>query len=354
MKRRPLDFTTALYLGFKHSSWRLPGWSQLTTGRPAALDEPELAQRLGRKLARLIGTEAAVLGPSTLHLCWDLFGIVAGRRCVILMDDSSYAIARWGVERAAASGTPMISFRHHDVAHLSRLIDTTPADYAPVIVTDGFCTECGKAAPLAAYETLAALRGGRLVVDDSQALGVLGAHGGGSPRRAGVESADVLVIDSLAKGFGAPLAVLAGSSRAIEEFRHASETAAYCSPPSQVDLLAASAALTTNARCGDALRRRLALLVARFRDGLQEHGIETIGGSFPAQSIAFDVDASARRVYLQLRRDGVHCVLRQTHGGSFQVSFVLTARHGFDEIDAATEAIGQAMAAAGAHAGRGI
>ena len=55
-----------------------------------------------------------------------------------------------------------------------RLRKARRAGQRPVIVTDGFCPSCGQAAPLPALARLAAEMGGLLVIDDTQALGVLG------------------------------------------------------------------------------------------------------------------------------------------------------------------------------------
>ena len=90
------DFTSALYLGMQHSAWELHPWPQLTSGVPLALAVPPVQQRVERALADLVNCDAAVLGPSTLHLFWDLFGLLANRRSVILVDSGAYPISRWG------------------------------------------------------------------------------------------------------------------------------------------------------------------------------------------------------------------------------------------------------------------
>src|SRR5574341_1890957 len=99
-------------------SW-LP-WAQLTTGVPAALASPVIARTIAQKLAALQSCEAATLAPSTLHLFWDLFGILAKDAVAIYMDAGIYPIARWGVERAAARGVPVRSFPHHNAEALRR------------------------------------------------------------------------------------------------------------------------------------------------------------------------------------------------------------------------------------------
>ena len=66
------------------------------------------------RAARLTGfagaSRRAVLAPSTLHLYWDLFDVLARDRVAIYADAGSYPIARWGFERAAAKGVPTSTF----------------------------------------------------------------------------------------------------------------------------------------------------------------------------------------------------------------------------------------------------
>ena len=48
----------------------------MTQGRPAALEEAPGARALAAALAPLQGCQAATLLPSTLHLFWDMFGML--------------------------------------------------------------------------------------------------------------------------------------------------------------------------------------------------------------------------------------------------------------------------------------
>ena len=71
---------------------------------------------------RLQDCERATLLPSTLHLFWDLFGVLAREPVRIYMDAGTYAVARWGVERAAAQGVSVRHFPHHDASAARVLI----------------------------------------------------------------------------------------------------------------------------------------------------------------------------------------------------------------------------------------
>ena len=56
-----LDFTSALYLGFRHAYDTLRPWAQLTTGRPAALEPPREAESVAQDSGPLLGCERATL-----------------------------------------------------------------------------------------------------------------------------------------------------------------------------------------------------------------------------------------------------------------------------------------------------
>ena len=345
-----LDFTSALYLGLCHPSEALRPWGGLTTGRPAALGEPPDARAVAADLAALQGCERAVLAPSTLHLFWDLFGML-GRRAAIYLDAGAYAVARWGAERAAGRGAPVRLFGHHDPVDLERwLRRDAGTGRAPVVAADGFCPACGRAAPLAAYLAAARTRGGQLIVDDTQALGVLGEApgrggpygrgGGGSLRWSGVGGGDVLVISSLAKAFGAPLAALAGSDEAVRRFEERSDTRVHSSPSSVAVVRAAERALAINRQCGDALRLRLWRRVCLFRAGLRRAGLAAQGGPFPVQTILPEPGCDVPKQHRLLLDRGVRAVLRRDHDGTgARISLLITARHRPAQLACAVDAL---------------
>lgn len=354
-----LDFTSALYLGMRHPSGTLRPWTEFTTGVPAALASPALARTTAQALSALQGCEAATFAPSTLHLFWDLFRVLCvGRETTIYMDAGTYPIAHWGVERVAARGVRVRRFNHHDAQSLSEQINENGHRGArPLVVTDGFCPSCGRPAPIADYLKRARERDGRLILDDTQALGILGhapslrapygSGGGGVMRFHNISGPDVLVVSSLAKGFGVPMAALSGSREEVRRFEAKSDTRMHCSPPSMAVLHAAAHALEVNCQEGDALRLRLARLVRRFRRRLKEMGLSAIGGLFPVQTIAPTPGLDSMAVYERLLSSGVRTVLRRSRRGrGALLTFVINASHHIRDIDAAADALAS-LAAAG-------
>lgn len=351
-----LDFTSVLYLGMRHGSRSLRPWVQLTTGVPAALAQPSGMDEVAQRLASLQGCERATLGTSTLHLFWDLFGILARSAVTIYMDASAYPIVRWGVERAAALGIAVRKFPHHNVPALQRLIrQDALCGVRPLVVSDGFCTSCGKSAPVAEYLECVRAFGGQLILDDTQALGILGHStvsdmpygwgGGGILRWSNIRGPDVIVVSSLAKGFGVPVAVLSGSNAMIRRFEMESKTRVHCSPPSLAVIHAAEHALDVNHEHGDALRLRLVQLVRRFRNRLKKAGFSATGGLFPVQTLAPIPEIDARTLHQRLFQLGIRTVLRQgVNKNSPCISVLITARHTPCDIDHAVYALVHAVA----------
>jgi 8-amino-7-oxononanoate synthase len=349
-----LDFTSALYLGLRHPSSSLSPWSRLTTGKPAVLAPPQRGASLARELAALQGFECASLAPSTLHLFWDLFGVLAREPVRIYMDAGTYAIGRWGVERAASRGVPVRAFAHHDAIALERMIaQDHDSTRRPIVVADGFCPACGQPLPIADYLHCLAPHKGRLVIDDTQAIGVLGTGaslatpygrgGGGSLRWQGVDPRDVIVGSSLAKGFGVPMAVLAGDKSIVRRFEEFGETRVHSSPPSTAVLRAAEHALAVTRRDGERLRRHVAALVRRFRARLRALGLTLEGGMFPVQSMR-PIGMTPETLHLRLLALGVRTVvIRCCRGAGRQLAFLITALHRTSDIDRAADAIARAF-----------
>lgn len=341
-----LDFTSALYLGLRHPTRSLRPWDSLTTGVPAALGAPTDSAAVARALAALQGCEAATLATSTLHVAWDLLALVAGEdRVAILVDRNVYPVVRWGVERAAWHGVPVTAFRHLDADALAAAVRSGERRARPLIVTDGYCPGCSRPAPLARYLELARRHGGRVLIDDTQALGILGPAGGGSLRSQDVEGPELVVTASLAKGLGAPVATLSGAAETVRRFETRSETRVHSSPPSIAALRAAAHALTVNRRGGDELRDRLVRLVRHWHGALATLGLRGAGGLFPVQTLPAIAGVDPAFLHLLLLERGVKTVLHRPHNGAApRVSLLITARHRRSELDAAAEALAHAIA----------
>src|SRR5215210_5420046 len=170
-----IDFTSSLYLGMKHASDELSHWSQLTTGVPAALHEPLLSKQISQYIAQMQGLQKGVSAPSTLHLYYDLFEFLGNRRITLFIDEHVYPISKCGIEKLQVKRVPIYSFRHLNENHLFELVrEKLRRSTVPIVITDGWCSLCGKPAPIKNYSKIVNRFGGHIIIDDTQAFGILG------------------------------------------------------------------------------------------------------------------------------------------------------------------------------------
>lgn len=308
------------------------------------------ALSLAGDLASLTGCEAATIAPSTLHLFTDVFRLwPQPRTTAIYADEALYQTGWWGVERAMHLGVPVHRFRHHDPESLTRALQKECRRTA-VVVTDGYCPCCGEPAPIPRYLDCLAGRKGWLMIDDTQALGILGRQpsaraplglgGGGTMSWFNIGDARIVLICSLAKAFGVPMAFLAGTRTLVDRFERVSETRVHCSPVSAPVLHAAEQALAFNQHGGDRARNALAQLILRFREKLKRPGLQIGGGMFPVQSLVGPPNLPAEEIHRHLTAAGIQTVLqRRRSSGEPQIALLLTVGHSARDIDKVSAAL---------------
>jgi 8-amino-7-oxononanoate synthase len=333
------DFTSALYLGPRVLP--PPPGLVLSTGRPATLGEAGRARQVAQQVARRQGLAAGVLAPSTLHLFHDIFRLMPANG-VLLLERHLYPVGQWGSQQARLRGLPVVRFE--GLANLKKFLDTyRQQGRTPWLVADG-CHPGRGPAPLAQYcAALAACPGAVLLLDDTQAFGVLGAQptaaqplgqgGGGSLAWHGLRDAatgpELLTITSLAKGLGVPVAVLAGRASRLRQFERHSETRVHTSPVSAWHVWAAAQALRLDARQGEAARLRLGQRIGQFRAALGHLGLQPSGGWFPVQKLVPARATAALGLHQQLRQAGINALLLagEHQPGVPEIAFCLRADH---------------------------
>ena len=141
--------------------------------------------------------------------------MLAGDTSVTYLDVACYPIARWSTECLKDRPRKVRLFQHQNPRDLARLLNEHPAGVKAIIVCDGISACSGNPSPLSEYLRLLPANGW-LVVDDTQALGILGRNphdcdpygsgGGGSAPYHALQDFRLVLVCSLAKSFGVPLA----------------------------------------------------------------------------------------------------------------------------------------------------
>src|SRR5688572_6148150 len=208
------------------------GASRLVTG-----NHPLYAE-LEARLARLKGTEAAVVFGSGYLANSGIIPVLIGEDGLVLIDELSHACLWSGAQLSAGRVTP---FRHNDMSDLERLLKAhRSAHPRAMIVTDGVFSMDGDLAPLPELAALAKTYDAWLMTDDAHGLGVIG-NGRGSTAQFGADVA--LQMGTLSKAIGGYGGYLCASKPVVELMCNRARTLIYSTGLPPATVAAAIAAL---------------------------------------------------------------------------------------------------------------
>lgn len=232
------------------------------------------------ELAVFTGRERALLFSTGYMANIGVINALVGRGDTVLEDRLNHASL---LDGGLSSGAKFKRYAHADTAHLEPLLAQATGN--KLVVTDGVFSMDGDFAPLPELAAVAKNQGAWLMVDDAHGLGVIGKHGGGLLEHYGLGQDDVPVLmGTLGKGFGTFGAFVAGSEILVETLIQSARTYIYTTalPPAIAEATRASLQIikTENWR-----REKLNALVARFRSGAGQLGLQLMLSSSPIQPI---------------------------------------------------------------------
>jgi 8-amino-7-oxononanoate synthase len=203
------------------------GASRLVTG-----NHP-LFGALERRLARLKGTEAAIVFGSGYLANAGIIPALIGGDDLVLIDELAHACLWAGARLSRATVLP---FRHSDVAHVETLLTEHRGRHPrALIATDGVFSMDGDLAPLPELATLATRYDAWLMTDDAHGIGVVGG-GRGSTFAHGVGVDVPLQMGTLSKAVGGYGGYLCASAAVINLMHNRARTFVYSTglPPATV------------------------------------------------------------------------------------------------------------------------
>jgi 8-amino-7-oxononanoate synthase len=210
------------------------GASRLVTGNHPLFGELE------RRLARLKGTEAAVVFGSGYLANAGIIPALIGRDDLVLIDELAHACLWAGARLSRATVLP---FRHCDVEHLEALLSEHRSHHPrALIATDGVFSMDGDLAPLPELARLSARYDAWLMTDDAHGIGVVGG-GRGSTFAHGVDVDVPLQMGTLSKAIGGYGGYLCASAAVIDLIHNRARTFVYSTGLPPATAAAAIAAL---------------------------------------------------------------------------------------------------------------
>ena len=175
----------------------------------------EVHKALEKRLAEFLGFEDAILYAACFDANTGLFETILGPRDAIISDSLNHASIIDGVRLCRAQ---RYRYKNADMASLEEnLIAAADARYR-LIATDGVFSMDGTIAPLEAICDLAEKYDAIVMVDDSHAVGFMGASGRGTLEHCGVEGRVDIVTGTLGKALGGAMGGYVAASGVLVEW----------------------------------------------------------------------------------------------------------------------------------------
>lgn len=219
------------------------------------------------KLARLKGTEAALVLNSGWQANLGLLSALAGPKDLVLMDKLVHNSLIQGV---LASGAPFKRFRHNDLDHLAQLLEGAKGNRVFVVAETVYSMD-GDQPDLERLVGLTREAGAFLILDEAHSTGVFGPQGMGLSVGLGAD----LVMGTFGKALGSFGAYLAGSELLIQYLINFHPGLIYSTALPPFTLGAIDASLELVPKMG-AERKHLTHLSQILRQGLRQRGYDTL------------------------------------------------------------------------------
>ena len=232
-------------------------------------------------------------------------------------------------------------FLHNDLDNLQTRLEKTEAA-RKLIVVDGVFSMDGDFAPLPQLAQLAQQHNAWLMVDDAHGFGCFGQRGGGTAEHFGLTQAQLpILMGTLGKAFGTFGAFIAGSEVLIETLIQFARPYIYTTamPPA----VAAATRTSLQLLQQESWRREhLQQLIARFRHGAADIGLQLLDSASPIQPIILGDEARALAFSEELAARGFLVIAIRPPTvpvGSSRLRVTLSAAHSVAQVDALLNAL---------------
>ena len=298
----------------------------------------ELHRQVEERISAFLLTEETILYPSCFDANGGGFETLLGAEDAVISDELNHASIIDGIRLCKAR---RLRYRNNDLDDLAaRLKESADARFR-LIVTDGVFSMDGSLARLDGICDLADRHDALVMVDDSHAVGVVGANGRGTPERFGVSARVDLLTGTLGKALGgASGGYASGRKEMVRVLRQRSRPYLFSNTLAPCIAGAALTAIDLAAN-GHALRASLAANAAFFRQGLIAAGFTVLPGEHPIVPVMLGDALLAVRYAEALRERGIY-VIGFGHPvvplGKARLRCQLSAQHTRDDLDGAIQA----------------
>jgi len=300
----------------------------------------EIHKDLEERLTAFLGAEDTILYSSCFDANGGVFETLLSAEDAVISDELNHASIIDGIRLCKAQ---RYRYRNRDMDDLEaklREAETAKARFK-LIVTDGVFSMDGYIAPLREICGLAEKYGALVMVDDSHAVGFMGARGRGTHEHCGVMGRVDILTGTLGKALGgASGGYVSGRTQIIELLRQRSRPYLFSNTLAPVITAASIAALELLGKSTE-LRDRLQSNTQHFRAALQKVGLTLRAGEHPIVPVMLGDAALSQTFAARMLERGVYVIgffYPVVPQGAARIRTQVSAAHTREDLDTAISA----------------
>jgi len=294
--------------------------------------------QLEAELSRFLQREATILFPSCFDANGGVFEVLMKEQDAIISDELNHASIIDGIRLSKAQ---RFRYKNRDMADLETQLIAASGARRRLIVTDGVFSMDGYLAPLTEICDLAEKYNAMVMVDDSHAVGFMGATGAGTPEHFGVSDRVDIITGTLGKALGGASGGYISSHKEIVDLLRQKARPYLFSNSVPPAVVSASLQALQLVREGEALRATLQSNAKLFRELMEEAGFNLLPGEHPIVPVMFESESDAVSAAKGLHAQGIHAVAFSypvVPLGKARIRIQLSAQHTESDIRTCVEA----------------
>jgi glycine C-acetyltransferase len=264
-----------------------------------------LHRDLEQAVAKFLGTDDTILYSSCFDANGGLFETLLGEQDAIISDQLNHASIIDGVRLCKAQ---RFRYANRDMKELeAKLVEAAGARFR-MIATDGVFSMDGTIAPLKEICDLAEKHNALVMVDDSHAVGFMGANGRGTHEHCGVMGRVDILTGTFGKALGgASGGYTSGRKEIIELLRQRSRPYLFSNTLPPTVAAASLKALDLISSTRD-LREKLHANTKRFRAAMSAAGFTIVPGEHPICPLMLGDAKVAQEMSARMLDEGVYVI----------------------------------------------
>jgi len=302
----------------------------------------ELHKQLEAKISSFLGTEDTILYGSCFDANGGLFETLLTAEDAIISDELNHASIIDGVRLCKAQ---RFRYKNNDMADLKTQLQAAQNSRFKMIATDGVFSMDGTIADIKGICDLADKYNALVMMDDSHAVGFLGARGRGTHEYSGVMDRVDIITGTLGKALGgASGGYTSGRKEIIALLRQRSRPYLFSNSLAPV-IAAASIRVLQMLESSTELRDKLEENTQFFREGISNLGYTILPGTHPIVPIMIGDAREAGELSEKLLERGVYVIgfsYPVVPQGKARIRTQISAAHSREDLEFALEAFAAA------------